>query len=345
MRIAVIGGGLFGATAAVHAARAGHDVHLYEVKSDLMCGATASTYSRLHRGAHYPRSAETGRESRRAEQSFRAEYGSAVIDGGRQFYHVPREGSKVNIDRYRQFLDNEGLAFTEEDGWFAVTEPRVNLSALSALVRQKVKDAGVTVHLNTPAPANLRDRFDRIVVAAYSGINSVLCDLGLTPSTYKFQVVEKPVAFLPSEFRDTSIVVIDGPFGCLDPLDDTPLHVLGHVTETIHAGNVGMGAQVPNHLMASIDAGLIRNPQFTKFDKVVQGLSMYIPGVEKAIHVGSMFTVRALLANVEDTDARPTMVHKIDDQVYKIFSGKIGTSCAAARELCNALSVNSRKAA
>ena len=54
MRIAVIGGGLFGSTAAIYAARAGHDVHLFEAKPSLMLGATAGTYARLHRGYHYP---------------------------------------------------------------------------------------------------------------------------------------------------------------------------------------------------------------------------------------------------------------------------------------------------
>ena len=52
MRIAVIGGGLFGSTAAIHLARAGHEVSLYDAKADLMCGATAATYARLHRGYH-----------------------------------------------------------------------------------------------------------------------------------------------------------------------------------------------------------------------------------------------------------------------------------------------------
>ena len=73
MKIAVVGGGLFGCTAAIYAARAGHEVHLLEAKRDLMRGATAGTFARGHRGYHYPRSPETGRESRRAEKSFRAE--------------------------------------------------------------------------------------------------------------------------------------------------------------------------------------------------------------------------------------------------------------------------------
>lgn len=346
MKIAIVGGGLFGSTAAILAARAGHEVHLLEAKRDLMLGATAGTYSRLHRGAHYPRHAPTGRESRKAEASFRAEYGAAVIDNGRQFYVVPPDSrNHVTVGEFCRFLDDEGLSFRENGGIVEVREPRVNLQALQVLVRQKVADAGVHVHLETRAEAGLRDRFDHIVVAAYSGLNDVLVTLGCEPAEYKFQVIEKPVVLLPAGFAGVSMVVIDGPFGCLDPLDDTPLHVLGHVVETVHAENVGFRATVPKHLAPLIDQGLIRNPAVTKFRQVVNGLAPFVPGVEKAVHVGSMFVVRAVLAHQEATDSRPTLLRRLDHQVSTIFSGKLGTCTTVARQFCDTLRSDQREAA
>jgi len=333
MRIAVVGGGLFGCTAAIHAARAGHDVHLFEAKPGLMLGATAGTFARLHRGAHYPRDAATGRESRRAEALFRAEYGAAVIDGGRQFYVVPDEGSHVSGEEFRQFLDNEGIAFSEEDYVFQVSEPRVDLAGLGALVRQKVSDAGVNVHLDTMATSDLRRQFDRIVVAAYSGINEVLWQLDCPVEEYKFQVVERFVVLLPDEFRETSMVVIDGPFGCIDPLDDTPLHIMGHVVHANHAENVGYRPHIPDHLAPLIDKGIIRNPPVSRYKDAVEDLARYIPGLEKAVYVGSSFVVRAVLAHQEKTDARPTLVERLDEQVIKVFSGKLGTAVRAARDV------------
>lgn len=346
MRVCVIGGGLFGCTAAIYAAHAGHDVHLFEAKPQLMLGATAGTYSRLHRGAHYPRSPHTGRESRRAERSFRADYGAAVIDGGRQFYVVPASGSHVSGEEFRRFLDDEGLAFSEVgDHVFQVTEPRVNLQALQVLVRQKVRDAGVAVHLGAPAPANLRQHCDQIVVAAYSSMNHVLVELGCEPQEHRYQVVEKPVVLLPECFTGTSVVVIDGPFGCVDPLDDTPLHVLGHVVRTVHAQNTGLVAEVPEHLAPLVDRGLIRNPPVTRLGEALEDLARYIPELHGAVHVGSMFTVRAVLAHQEATDARPTLLTRVDKQVSTIFSGKLGTCVAVARELCDSLGSDQRVAA
>lgn len=331
MRVAVIGGGLFGATAAVEASRAGLDVHLFERAPMLIAGATASTYSRLHRGYHYPRSPETGRESRLAEKSFRSVYGPAVIDGGRQTYIVA-PGGHVTPRQYSEFLDTEGLSFSEiKDGVFDVVEPRVDLGLLRGLVRSSVAKSSVVVHVGKePNMRSLRGSFDKIVVAAYAGINDVLSDLGCPVRPYKFQVVERPIVLLPEVMRGRSIVVVDGPFGCVDPLDDTPLHVLGHVVHTVHAENTGNAPEIPDGLKPLINAGFQREPAATRIEKVVSDLSRFVPEVAKSVYVGSSFTVRAVLADVEATDARPTEVSRVDEQVISVFSGKLGTAVQAA---------------
>jgi hypothetical protein len=348
MRVAVIGGGLFGSTAAIYAARAGHDVTLYEAKSDLMLGAAAATFARLHRGYHYPRSPETGRESVAAEPSFRAEYGDAVIDGGRQSYIVA-PGGHVTPDGYRIFLESEGLEFFQDGNRFDVVEPRVNLNRLADLVPAKVAESGVKVRcgniINRRLCSHLRDGFDRIVVATYARLNDILGKLGCDMAEYKFQVVEKPVVRLPESFRDQSIVVIDGPFGCIDPLDDSGLHALGHVVKTIHAENVGYGARVPDHLQPLLDRGYVVNCPHTRFREVADDLARYIPGIEKAEHCGSMFTVRAVLARQEATDARPTRVERMNGQVIRVFSGKLGTAVKAARDVVVMLDCDERSKA
>lgn len=343
MRVAIVGGGLFGCTAALVASRAGHDVHLFERAGDVMLGATAGTYSRLHRGYHYPRSPETGLESRLAERSFRAEYGASVIDGGRQTYIVA-PGGHVTPAQYGAFLDASDLRFTEEpDGVFEVVEPRIDLSVLTALVRQKIKSSSVSLHLGaSPDPARLRNDYDQIVVAAYSGINRVLENLGCQKRPYKFQVVERPVALLPETMRGRSIVVVDGPFGCLDPLDASPLHVLGHVKHTVHAENTGNHLVIPESLAPLIGAGLLRDCP-TKINEVVHGLAEFVPDVAKMVYAGSSFVVRAVLANVESTDERPTQVYRVDDQVISVFSGKLGTAVTAARSVSDLLERHARR--
>lgn len=341
MRIAVIGGGLFGSTAAIYAARAGYDVDLFEAKNDLMQGATASTYCRVHRGAHYPRHAQTGRESRFAEKSFRAEYGPAIIDKGSQFYVVPEvPENHVTIKQFAQFLDSEGLYFSEEVGVFKVQEPRVNLGILSDLVRDKVAEAGIKVHYGAKADASLLDEYDQIIVATYANLNDVLVELGCEPDSYRFQVVEKPIIRLPSLFRNVSIVVVDGPFGCIDPYEDTEYHALGHVTKTIHASNTGTKAIVPPHLAPFINEGFIPDAPHSNWLEASADLSQYIPGMNVEQYLGSSYVVRAVLAHKEATDERPSVVRRHSSQVWSIFSGKLGTACHAAQEVVASIGTN-----
>jgi hypothetical protein len=334
MRIAIIGGGLFGCTAALYASRAGHDVKIFEKNSRIMMGASLVNFARLHRGAHYPRSADTGQECRAAEQSFRWEYGSCVIEDGTQSYIIPSYDSHVTPDQFAKFLSSENLRFHRDGDRFYVLEPRVNLSYLQAVVYEKLKHQGVQVNYGGYPVHHLLDEFDKIIVAAYSDTNDVMEQLGRPVCEYKFQVVEKIISLLPESFRNTSIVVADGPFGCIDPMDDTPLHLIGHVTHTIHASNVGTRSVIPWHLNSYINVGTIYNAEITKHSTVIESLAEHIEGLS-GIYAGSQYTVRAVLAGEEATDRRPTLVEAVDDKVIKVFSGKLGTACVAAEKVMN----------
>lgn len=328
MRVAVVGGGIFGSTAAIHLAREGHEVELFEAKSNVMRGASGSSYYRLHRGYHYPRSPITGKESRMAEAAFRYEFGQAVIDGGWQSYAIANEGSHVTGEQFADFMHASKLFFRRDvsipgcDWVFRVKEPRINEHVLTSLILDKL--AHIKVHTNTPATPDLRKRFDQIVVAAYAQENKVLEVLGIKGRDYKFQLVEKPIVRMPAEFANKSIVVLDGPFCCLDPYGATDCHVLGHVTQTIHSEKVGLHP----------DPWVGARP---RVNQVIEAMSEFIPGVTNATYVRSMFTTRAVLPYLESTDERPTLVDRLDGQVQRIFSGKIGTAVVAAQSVCSNL--------
>src|SRR5437660_11754402 len=100
MRVAVVGGGIFGITAAVEIARAGHHVDLFERAPDLLQGASGINQYRLHRGYHYPRSPETAIQSKNAESSFVEKYADAILANDSHYYAIARERSLLSADQY-----------------------------------------------------------------------------------------------------------------------------------------------------------------------------------------------------------------------------------------------------
>ena len=352
MRVAVVGGGIFGCTTAIYAARAGHDVHLYERGPELMQAASLINHFRLHHGYHYPRSAETGRECRAALKLFRGEYSESVIDAT-AVYAIPREGSRTSAGEFLRFLETEGLPFRAAQGPFneealsvavSVVEGRVVFDKLLASVKKKL--VGVKVHLNTPAKRSLRDEFDVIVIAGYAGTNSIALELECATEPFQYEVVEKLVLRVPQEYMSFSMVVMDGDFCALDPVGMWHgHHFLGHVARAIHHRSTGLEPEVPDSLAAYLNAGLIKKPAASKAREMLEDAVRFMPFLKESEHVGSMFTVRTVLPNVDVTDERPTLVDVLDGQVLRVFSGKIGTAVSAAARVVRMLNSSQRAAA
>ena len=133
---------------------------------------------------------------------------------------------------------------------------------------------------------------------------------------------------------------MDGPFMCIDPLANTDLHLLCNVENEIHQTNVGLYPEIDEKYIPLLDSGIIKNPKISNYGKFIQSTIPFFPEIEYAEHIGSMFTVRAVPPRVENTDARPTQVTKIDEKTISIFSGKITTCVEAANEVKKIIDTN-----
>jgi len=149
---------------------------------------------------------------------------------------------------------------------------------------------------------------------------------------YQFELCEKPVVRLPKAFQGHSLVVMDGPFMCVDPFGRTGLFVMGNVVHAIHQTNVGKVPVIDARYRPLLNAGLITRPPVTHIKQFIAAASAFLPQIEQAEHVGSMFTVRTVLPDKDATDERPTIVTKISDRLITIFSGKLGTCVEAAND-------------
>ena len=348
-KVAVVGGGIFGATTAVFAARAGHTVTLYEMREDLLQAASGINQYRLHRGYHYPRSPETARTALHGESFFREEYSEAIIDSGQHLYAIAREKSLVSKENYLAFCKELNLPYEVVDVPEIVnpdmvdvvirgSEARFDPDMLREIVKRNLSTAGVDVQLNTHADRELLKPYDRVVVAAYADTNSLFATQEEFSNEYQFEVCEKPVVVLPPLFGQTDLVIMDGPFMCVDPLGVSGKYVLGNVVHALHAVNIGLEPKVPEIFEPLLNRGIIENPPVTNFDAFIETGASFIPMLREAKHIGSMYTVRAVLPRLERTDARPTLVSVLDDTYIKIFSGKIGNCVAAAQEAVKLMS-------
>lgn len=341
VRIAVVGGGIFGVTAAVKLARAGFSVDLFEKEKDILQAASGINQFRLHRGYHYPRSPETMKDCIRAEASFIGEYGGAVISGDHHHYCIAKEDSLIHYKDYVKVCRDFSLGFVEarlalvnhEKIGVSIRgeESRVDPDKLRKICWQKLKPVGVNVKLKKAVKAAELKKYDFRVIATYANLNEFL---PLTKRRdYQFELCEKPVVKLPREFNKQCLVVMDGPFMCIDPLGKTGNFLLGNVVHAIHQTNIGEKPEFDKTFKPLLNNGIIRNPPITNFTKFIESGAEFIPGLTKAKHVGSMFTFRTVLPYKEKTDERPTIVNKIDPKTVTIFSGKIGNCVEAADEV------------
>jgi FAD dependent oxidoreductase len=343
-RVAVIGAGIFGSTAAFHAARQGHEVHLFEKKNQVLQAASRINQYRLHSGYHYPRSPETAESCRHAESSFRSEYGDAIIRHARHLYGIAKNRSKVSLVEFLSFCRAYGLPYDRVEvprlinpdvaDVVEVAEASFDFDVIFSLVNAKLRQSGVIVHLGARFNGDMAKNFDNIILASYSCNNELLAELGLGEEEYQYEVCEKPVVTLPRSFGDTDIVIIDGPFMSVGPMGRTGAYVLGHVEHAIHHSNIGPRPEIPASIRPYLNKGIVEHPPSTRVEDFIKSGSAFIPALRLAAHAGSMYTIRAVLPYRDATDERPTLVERVGTNIVKIFSGKISTCVEAAQTAC-----------
>lgn len=325
MRVAVVGGGVFGATAAVDLARAGAHVDLYEAQPDLLLGATAKCQARLHSGYHYPRSDTTAAGCRDAAPEFAARYPQAIRRAA-QHYVIARD-SRVSADQYLAFCDRLGLPYEvvsppqvhSAQVCVRVPEAFVDVDVLRRLLRRDLAMAGVDVLYSTPGGPEMPG-YDVTVMATYGHpwsrpLRYELCEVALVEV---------------GRYEGQSFVVLDGDHVSLDPCGRA--HMLYDVVNTVHAVN-----EVPDEYRDVLDRwGPVWTP-LSRWEAMLKTAGQHLRGLEPggqgvAIYHGSLFSVRAVLPDVDATDERPTLVER-DGATISVLSGKICTAVAAARSV------------
>ena len=334
-RIAVVGAGLFGCTAALELSAAGYQVDLLEKHHEIIQEASAINQYRVHRGYHYPRSDATVSECLNAIPLFMKSYGMAIMkhEVKESFYAIASKDSKVSANEYLDFLRRHDLEYEiveslpNTDLTVRVREDLFDPVKIKNIIADRLFGSGVSVHCGVEVADKMLDKYDGAVIATYSRQNT----FAKHASIYQFELVEKPIFQLPEQYRGRSVVILDGPFLCIDPYSDTPYHVMGNVVHAIHHANTGEAPVIPPGYEDVLNKGVIKNPSMSKVNKFLDAAKEFFPEIEQSDHIGSMFTVRTVLPYRDSDDARPTIVDWLAPNKVGIFAGKICHSVAAAR--------------
>lgn len=354
MRVAVVGGGLYGIHCANKIASKGHDVTIFEKENELMMAASKVNQWRLHKGFHYPRSKSTSRMCKDTQRVFREVYNDAIVDGEDNYYCIASEDTKTSPKEFKSHCDQINLNYVESsldlvkedmiDLCLKVDEDRVDPSKLKKICLNRLEKNEVDLKLNHRIDSlGELDQYDYIIVATYANSNWLFEEDSDLRRDYKFELVEKPVVKLPEKFEGKSLVVMDGPFMCFDPYKQGNKFLLGNVVHCVHETQVGEIPDFDPKYDELLNNGLIKDPKITNIDKFKSHGSKFIPGLEEAEHVGSMYTYRTTLPNREDTDERPTIIDQ-QDHVFRVFSGKLSGCIYAGEQIVDKIEKKEQRA-
>lgn len=330
MRVAVVGAGVYGATIAVDLARAGHQVDLYERHRDLLHGATRGNQARLHSGYHYPRSMTTALAAKADAERFAARFPNAVNRRNTHVYAVASEGSLTSGQEYLEFCErlDAGARVVAPpsllqgiDVCVRVPEAVVNVTAVREQLRRELRHAGVGFHRDLEIDPEALEH-DLVVMATYGRG---------WPEPLRWEVCEVALVNLGPHYAHRSFVVLDGPFCSLDPLPDRAGQALYHVDATVRAANVGLEPRVPERLVQLLDRGPVLAPH-SNLPAMLDGPRRFFRHLDGPIYLGSLFTVRAVLPDVDATDERPTLYRR-DGRLLHVLAGKIDGAPAAAERV------------
>tara|TARA_R110001592_G_scaffold247221_3_gene509296 strand:+ start:96 stop:1820 length:1725 start_codon:yes stop_codon:yes gene_type:complete len=333
-KCSVVGAGIYGITAAVKLRTQGFKVDLFEAENDILKAASGINQYRIHRGYHYPRSLDTIKSCKNNEQSFIKYYNQSVVNGNiKHYYAIAKNDSLTTPEQYLKVLDEAKLEWEIVDNLpncnltVKVDEKLYDPKILKNICYNRIIGNGIDLKLNNKI-SKKPSGYKYNIYATYASLNN-LTD---KKQNYQFELCEKPLFKLPPQYKNKSIVIMDGPFMCFDPFANTEYHLGGNVVHAIHVRNIGEKPEIPPSYKRYLNKGIIKKPKYTNVSSFIESAKLFFPDIENAIHMGSMYTIRTVLPNKDNTDERPTIVNQYDNN-FVLFSGKIGNCIEASNNI------------
>lgn len=350
--VLIIGGGFYGTAIAVYLARQRgiKDIVLVERDGTLLGRASYNNQARVHNGYHYPRSFTTAYRSRVNLPKFVQDWPLAVRTDFTKLYAIARRNSKVTAKQFERFCREIGaqieLANQSHrqmfdtrlvEDVFAVQEYAFDSTCLAEWAQRELRACGVEVLFNSQVASVEKDDsgYLRVMVntgdtgteshltryvfnCTYSGLNQIKGHFPEVKAGMKQEITEMALMKVPSILETVGITVMDGPFFSLMPFPARGLHTLSHVRYTPHVTWQDERGNDPYEKLHRYECD-------TRVERMVRDVKRYLPAIEDAQYIRSLFEVKTVLLKNEGDDGRPILFERYAELpgCYSVLGGKI----------------------
>ena len=358
-KIAVIGAGIFGTNIAITLSKDGHNVQIFESKDKILNGTSFNNTRRVHLGFHYPRDIETAKQSFEGFKDFCDAYRDCLISNFDNFYLIAKNNSKTNVEDYLSFCSQISAPFkfvTDQliidvkncEGGIKCDEFVYDCDLLRKIMLDEIYKNNISLFLSSKVNSikkskrfeiyikdNSMEEFDAVVNCSYYNINQFNQDLNISCEPKQYEYTVNFIIDLPID--RIGITIMDGPFVTLLPFGEEPgRFILYHVSHSVIEKVV---SEYPPTNWTDSKNILSKSVNIQElFRNTINDSSFFIPILKKAKLVKILESPRVILANKEDTDARPSFIENPIFNYFTVFSGKIDHCFGVSRKISEHLS-------
>ena len=338
MRIAIIGAGIFGLSAAAKLSKLKKiKVDVFDQSNKILDGATFANHNRHHYGFHYPRSQKTIDEINLSKKEFEYHYKDACNFNFKNFYAISKS-SRINKIYYENFLERNKLKFKIVKNYKSIFNPRkissvyevyegvYNYNKFVKITEKRVKNVNINLNhklvnfikkkkiFNLEFLKNntiIQKSYDFIINATYSNINEILKILKINTKFYEYNLQQLSIISFKNK-RKLGATIMDGNYPSFLPIGNSNKHLFAHVTKSQLVKK-----KSKNNIFNQIN---YINDNYFNINKESK---KYLPILKNSIYHGSIYVNRVVVKNNNDDRLSDLIFHK--KNFISILGGKIIT--------------------
>jgi len=346
LKVLIIGAGFFGSSIAIKIKEnfKNSKVTLCEKKHDILLSASGKNQFRCHLGFHYPRSDKTIQECKKSFLDFDKYFNDTYLKS-ENFYAISRNDSKISFEEYLKSLDKNNLKYKIESndllkqqmiqGSIKVDEKIISISLVRKKLWKMMKNLNIEIKLNTKVHLHkeIKRDYDYIILCTYDENNKNLKNINyIKKEKYYYQLVEKILVKPPKIYQSKSFVILDGPFMCIDPYENSNYSILGSVKKSVVKS---IASKIHNFdEFPALKKYLFKNSNLNIYSNIKNDFKNFFLNFEETKYFKSFFVVRATVKN--KNDERVTRIIN-NNKIINVFSGKWVNCMTTAKKIVKML--------